>query len=80
MATTRKRSKAIKLTVTPELYDKLQEVAAAYGQPPSTLASVLLGQVVANALITLHTSRVMGQALAEQMGNAMRDSVQEATK
>jgi hypothetical protein len=80
MATSTKRSRQIKITVTPELFGKLSDLASAYGQPPSTLASVLLGQVVANQLNGLQAGQRMGDALAAQMGDTIKESIRELAK
>jgi len=73
MVTSTKRSRQIKLTVTPELHGKLSELALAYGQPAATLASVLLGQVVANQLNGLQASQRMGDQIAAQVGEQLRE-------
>lgn len=80
MATSTKRTKALKVTITPELYAKLLELSTAYGQPPSTLASVLLGQVVANQLNGLMAGQRMGEAMAAQMGDTVKESIRELSK
>lgn len=74
MATNTRRTRQIKLTLTPELHAKLTTLAEAYGQPPATLGSVLLGQVVANQLNGLQA----GARMAESVGNQIADSVKQS--
>jgi predicted transcriptional regulator len=46
MAVSAKRSFAIKINLTPELHERLREVAAQLGQTPGTCASMAVGQFV----------------------------------
>jgi uncharacterized protein YejL (UPF0352 family) len=80
MATNTRRTKQIKLTVTPELHAKLSALAEAYGQPPATLGSVLLGQVVANQLNGLQAGQRMTESVAAQFTETLKQSVLEMTK
>jgi len=80
MATSIKRSRQIKITVTPELHAKLLMLAEAYGQPPATLCSVLLGQVVATQLNGLQASQKMSESIATQVGESMKEAIQELAK
>lgn len=47
MASPTKRSKQLKLTVTPDLYERLQRLADSFGVAPATIATVAVGQYVA---------------------------------
>jgi hypothetical protein len=80
MATSTKRSRQIKITVTPELHAKLLMLAEAYGQPPATLASVLLGQVVATQINGLQVGQRMSDAFASQVGDSLKESLRELAK
>lgn len=76
MAISTKRSRQIKITVTPELHAKLLLLAEAYGQPPATLCSVLLGQVVATQLNGLQAGQRMSDSIATQVGESMKEALQ----
>jgi len=54
MPTSARKSIQIKISVTPELHERLRELAAQLGQAPATLASLAVGQYVAQ------TSRQLG--------------------
>lgn len=65
------RSVAIKVNLTPELHERLREVAAQLGQPPATIASIAIGSFVAQQARSLDAAARMVEAMAAQAGPAM---------
>jgi predicted transcriptional regulator len=53
MPTSARKSIQLKVSVTPELHERLREVAAQLGQAPATAASMAIGQWVAQMTNTL---------------------------
>lgn len=80
MATNTKRSRQIKITVTPELHAKLLTLAEAYGQPPATAASFILGQAVANQLNGLQAAVRVGEAFAARAADSFNEGLREVSK
>jgi predicted transcriptional regulator len=68
MPTSRKRSQSIKVTVTPELHERLREVAAQLGQAPATCASMAVSLWVAQQARTLDAGRSFVEDMAKQVG------------
>lgn len=64
----RKRSSSIKITLTPVMHDQLRQVAEAIGQTPATLASMLIGQGVAQQVRALRAGQTMVEGLVGQVG------------
>ena len=62
------RSVPFKVTITPELHERLREVAAQLGQAPATVASLAIGQYVTQLARTFGAVDSMTNALATQMG------------
>lgn len=73
----RKRSVALKITVTPTLHADLVRVAEALGQTPATLASVAVGQFVAAQLRSLDSSGKFMEQLAGSIGPEVADSLRK---
>lgn len=63
-----KRSKSLKLTVTPELHARLSALGDEMGISPATLASVAVGQFVAQQSRQLETSRAAVDAMVANLG------------
>lgn len=69
------RSFPLKVTITPELHERLRVVAAQLGQAPATVASMAIGQYVSTMQASLGASdraidkvmQTMGPGLMEQM-------------
>lgn len=70
-----KRSVAIKVNLTPELHERLRDVAAQLGQAPATVASMAIGSYVANLASSLGASARMMDNLAAQMGPAIAEQM-----
>lgn len=79
MPSVSKRSIAIKVNLTPELHERLREVAAQVGQAPATLAAMAIGQHVANLGNSLSMGARMADNLAAQMGPAMVEQMKQMT-
>lgn len=67
MATKTARSVPYKVTLTPELHERLREVAAQLGQAPATVAAMAIGQWVAQMGNTLGAGQRMVDAMAPQL-------------
>lgn len=68
MPSVRKRSVQIKVTLTPELHAQLGQVAEAFGQVPATVASMAVGQFVAQQLRNLGAGQVLAEHFVRQVG------------
>lgn len=68
MVTSVRRSKSLKLTVTPELHARLSALGEEMGISPATLASVAVGQYVAQQSRQLETSRAAVDAMVASLG------------
>lgn len=73
----RKRSSSIKITLTPLMHNQLREFADAIGQTPATVASVLIGQGVAQQMRTITAGQTMVEALADRIGPEMVDVLRQ---
>jgi predicted DNA-binding protein len=62
------RSVPLKVTITPELHERLREVAAQLGQAPATVASIAIGQYVSQMSRSLGAVETVSNALVAQMG------------
>lgn len=71
MPSVSKRSTAIKVNLTPELHERLREVAAQLGQAPATVASMAIGQYVANLSSSLGAGQRAVDNLTAQIGPQM---------
>lgn len=67
MPSVSKRSVAIKVNLTPELHERLRDVAAQLGQAPATVASMAVGSYVANLTSSLGAGARMVDAMAAQL-------------
>lgn len=68
MVTSVKRSKSLKLTVTPELHARLSALGEEMGISPATLASVAVGQYVAQQTRQMATATAAVDAMTKQLG------------
>lgn len=73
MVNTVKRSKSLKLTVTPELYARLSALGEEMGITPATLASVAVGQFVAQQSRQLETSKAAVDAMLAKIAPELAD-------
>lgn len=73
----RKRSVALKITITPALHADLVRVAEALGQTPATLASVAVGQYVAAQRRSLDSGGLFLSELAGQVGPELADGLRK---
>jgi len=67
MATKSPRSVPFKITITPELHERLRAVAAQLGQAPATVASMAVGQFVANMTNQLGAAERATSQMVERM-------------
>jgi predicted DNA-binding protein len=74
-----KRSYGFKVNVTPELHERLREVAAQLGQAPATIASMAIGSYVAQLSNSLGAGGRMVDAMAAQMAPEMQRQMQLLT-
>ncbi len=77
MATSARKSVQLKVSVTPELHERLREVAAQLGQAPATVASIAVGQYVANALRTWGAAEKAMDTMAASVGAAVGDELRQ---
>lgn len=75
MATKTPRSVPYKVTLTPELHERLREVAAKLGQAPATCASLAIGQWVASMDRSLGAGERMVDAMAKEAGPELRHQI-----
>lgn len=66
-----KREKSMRLTVTPDVYERLERLAVTVGVPPSTLATVALGLYVSSQEKTLVLAERMAERIGDQLGGDM---------
>lgn len=70
-----KRSIPYKVTLTPELHERLREVAAQLGQAPATCAALAIGQWVAQMHRNLGVGERMADAMAKEVGPELREQI-----
>lgn len=68
MATSQRKSIQVKVSLTPELHERLREVAAQLGQAPATAASLAIGQWVAQMSRSLGSSDRAIDGLVKELG------------
>lgn len=66
-----KRDKSMRLTVTADVYERLERLAVTIGVPPSTLGTMALGLYVAQQEKTLVLSERMAERIGDQLGVEM---------
>jgi predicted transcriptional regulator len=77
MPTSQRKSHQLKVSVTPELYERLREVAAQLGQAPATVASLAIGQYVAHQRAQLGAIDKATQAMADQVGVTLKEEIRQ---
>jgi phage portal protein BeeE len=77
MATSQKRSKQIKLTITPEIHARLVTLGERLGQAPATLASMAISQYVAQQENSLGVADKTVEAIARQFGPEMEEMLRQ---
>jgi len=75
MATKTPRSVPYKVTLTPELHERLREVAAQLGQAPATCAAMAIGQWVSQMQRSLGAGERMVEAMAKEAGPELREQI-----
>jgi hypothetical protein len=75
MATKNPRSVPYKVTLTPELHERLREVAAQLGQAPATCAAMAIGQWVSQMHRILGAGERMVDALVKEVGPEVREQL-----
>lgn len=68
MASSQKRSKQIKLTITPEIHARLVALGERLGQAPATLASLAISLYVAQQETNLGASQRAIESMTAQLG------------
>ena len=76
MATSQRKSTQIKISLTPELHERLREVAAQLGQAPATLAGLAVGQYVAQMSSSLGASARMVEAMSSHVAAQMGPEIE----
>lgn len=88
MASSQKRSRQIKLTITPEIHARLVALGERLGQAPATLASMAISHYVAQHEATLNAGQravdsmtaLLGPQLTEQLKLMADAAVSEGDK
>ena len=80
MPSVARKSVQIKVSVTPQLHERLREVAAQLGQAPATVASLAIGQWVAQMASTLGAGERAVKAMAAELGPELRSQVAAQAK
>jgi predicted DNA-binding protein len=70
-----KRSVPYKVTLTPELHERLREVAAQLGQAPATCASMAIGQWVSQMHRNLGAGDRAIDAMVKEAGPELREQL-----
>jgi predicted transcriptional regulator len=78
MPSVTKRSVAIKVNLTPELHERLREVAAQLGQAPASVASMAISVYVSQLSRSLGAADRMVDRMAEEAGPELRDQLRLA--
>lgn len=76
----KKRDAAIKVMLTPAMREKLDHVAEALGQTPSTAASFAIGQWVAQQERTIRAADTAVNAMVAQAGPEIADLLRSLGK
>lgn len=77
---TKRRSIQVKVTLTPDLHERLRSLAVTLGQAPATVASLAIGQYVANMTNTLGASARMTESIAAQVGATLTEEMNRQMK
>lgn len=64
-----RRDKTLRLTVTSDIYERLEKLAVIVGVPPATLATVAVGFYVTNQERAIGAAERMMDKVGEQLGN-----------
>ncbi len=80
MPTSARKSIQVKVSLTPELHERLREVAAQLGQAPATVASLAIGQWVAQMTRTLGAGQAAVDAMVAHVGPQLVGEVREQLK
>jgi predicted DNA-binding protein len=73
------RSVSLKVTITPELHQRLKDVAAHLGQAPATVASMAIGQYVAQMHRSLGAAERFAEGLVGEVGPEIREQLKLLT-
>lgn len=73
MAISQKRTQAVKITLTPELHERLKLVADRLGQTPATVCSFAVGQFVAQQVSALQAGEAAIARLSESLTEPARE-------
>lgn len=72
-----RRDRTLRLTVTSDIYERLERLAVVVGIPPATLATVAVGLYVANQERALGATERVIDKMSEQMGGEVMAEVQK---
>lgn len=80
MPSSARKSIQVKVSLTPDLHERLREVASQLGQAPATLASVAIGQYVANMARQLGATERAIEAMTERLGPEVASELRQQMK
>jgi hypothetical protein len=72
-----RRDRTLRLTVTSDIYERLERLAVLVGLPPATLATVAVGFYISNQERALGATERMMDKMAEQIGGDTMIEVQK---
>ena len=75
MAQRLKRNESIRVTLVPEMKERLERLAQLLGLPPSTLAALAVGQYVTTQERSLGAAERIVDAIGEQLGGEMGEEL-----
>lgn len=77
MPTSVRKSIQIKVSLTPDLYERLKEVSEAVGQAPATAASMAIGLWVRQQEAAAGAAKVGAEAIAAHLGPEMAEQMRQ---
>lgn len=72
-----RRDRTLRLTVTSDIYERLERLAVVVGIPPATLATMSVGLYVAQQERSLGAAERVIDKMSEQMGGEVMAEVQK---
>jgi len=72
-----RRDRTLRLTVTSDIYERLERLAVVVGIPPATLATVAVGFYISNQERALGAAERMMDKLGEQIGGEAMGDIQK---
>jgi hypothetical protein len=77
MATSARKSIQLKVSVTPELHERLREVAAQLGQAPATCASMAVGEWVSARVRAMGAQERIEKGMLAELGPLVREQLEQ---